>query len=291
MDTIRTWKRIEAYVRDHPAYVDDVLRQITERGPLRSSELDDPGEGTGPWWGWSKGKTVLEWLFARGEVTSAYRRNFTRFYDLTARVIPARHYLAEPYPEEEARRGLLLMAAHSLGVATARDLADYYRLNITQARPAVAELAAEGRLEEVRVAGWGEAAYLHPEAIAPRRLHGRALLCPFDSLIFFRERVERLFGFDYRVEIYTPRHLRRHGYYVFPFLLEDRLAARVDLKADREAAALRVRGAFLEDGVAPSRVAGEMSAELADMAGWLGLDRVEVADNGDLSAALRSSIG
>lgn len=291
MDTIRTWKRIESYLGDHPAYVGDVLRQITERGPLQPSDLEDPGEGTGPWWGWSKGKTVLEWLFARGRVTSAYRRNFARFYDLTERVIPAKHFLAEPYPGEEARRRLLLMSARSLGIATARDLADYYRLNITQARPAVADLAAEGRLEEVQVAGWNEEAYLHPEAVTPRRLRRGALLCPFDSLVFFRDRVQRLFGFDYRIEIYTPKHKRRYGYYVFPFLLGDRLAARVDLKADRQSRSLVVRGAFLEDGSRPSQVGGALGAELADMAAWLGLDDVVVADHGDLAPALRRAIG
>jgi uncharacterized protein YcaQ len=205
-------------------------------------------------------------------------------------VIPAEHYRAEPYPEGEARRRLLLLSARSLGIGTARDLADYYRLNITQARPAVAGLAAEGRLEQVRVPGWREDAYLHPEAAVPRRLHGRTLLCPFDSLIFFRERVERLFGFDYRIEIYTPQHKREYGYYVFPFLLGDRLVARVDLKADRAAGALLVRGAFTEGGVRPAQVASELAAELEDMARWLRLDAVAVADNGDAAAALRSAL-
>jgi uncharacterized protein YcaQ len=223
-------------------------------------------------------------------VTVSHRDNFTRYYDVPERVIPA-EVLARPAPgPEEARRVLLLRAAASCGVATARDLAEYYRINIPAARPVVDALAADGLLERVRVEGWKDDAFVSPEAVVPRSVDRHRLLCPFDSLMWDRDRVERLFGFRYRIEIYVPEPDRVYGYYVLPFLLGDGLAARVDLKSDRESGALRVRAAHLEEGYEGAAVTGPLAAELWEMAGWLGLDAVVVERNGSLAGALRGAV-
>ncbi len=184
-----------------------------------------------------------------------------------------------------------MRAARSLGVGTAADLADYYRLNTVRVRPLLAELVEDGRLVEARVEGWKAPAYADPDVRVPRRVRARALLSPFDSLIWERKRTERVFDFRFRLEIYVPREKRVHGYYVLPFLLGDRLVARVDLKADRGASALLVRGAFGEDPLPSPEVAAELAEELALLAGWLELDRVVVEPNGDLSSALSAAVG
>jgi uncharacterized protein len=281
--------RVRSLLAQEPGYLDAVRAELAACGPLTASELADPGDRSGPWWGWAKGKVALERLFATGEVAIAGRRGFTRVYDLTERVIPA-VVLAEPTPPpEEAQRALLLLAARSQGVATADDLADHFRLRLPRARPLLAELVRDGRLAEVRVDGWDAPAYLHPDATVPRRVEARALLCPFDPVVWYRPRAERLFGFRYRIEIYTPAERRVHGYYVLPFLLGDRLVARVDLKADRAARRLRVLGAFTESHARSGGVAPALAAALREMASWLALDEVEVSDRGDLAPALRAA--
>ncbi len=285
-----TWQRYRELEEQRPGFIDRVLDEIGERGALSVGDLADPGDRAGSWWGWSNGKVALEWLFARGKVTVSFRRNFTRYYDLPERVIPEEIRVL-PVPNlAEARRALLLKGATSMGVATTRDLADYYRINIRAARPVVDELADEGALERVRVEGWKDDAFIHPEASNPRSVDGRSLLCPFDSLIWYRERAERLFGFHYRIEIYVPAPKRVYGYYVFPFLLGDDLVARVDLKADRAEGVLRVRGAYLEEGRDAGRVAGELASELAEMASWLGLGEVSVERRGGLATPLRKAV-
>lgn len=278
------------WARRRRAFIDAVLAEVAERGPLSASELSDGGPSRGPWWGWSDGKAALEFLFWAGRVTTATRRGFERVYDLTERVLPPAA-LAAPAPRaDEAQRALLRLAARALGVATEKDLRDYFRLEVADARGRVRELVEAGDLVPVRVEGWTQPAYLDPAARAPRAVEARALLAPFDPLIWERQRTERLFGFRYRLEIYTPAHLRAHGYYVLPFLLGDRLVARVDLKADRERSALRVLSSRAEPGVDPPAVAPALVEELRAMASWLGLERVAVAPRGNLARELRSGL-
>lgn len=290
MEGVNPWRAVRDLQAKRPHYLDEVLAEVRRRGPLAATELEEPGERHAPYWGsgWTAGKLALEWLFVTGRLAVGERRGLVRRYDLPERVIPAQ-YLAAPAPSRaEAQRLLLRRAARSLGVGTAADLADYYEVPIREARAAVQELAAEGLLETVEVEGWREAAYRHPQAEAPRRVEAAALLCPFDSLIWDRRRTERLFGFRYRVEIYTPAARRVWGYYVLPFLLDDRLVARVDLKADRSRGVLLVPGAFLEAGEDPARVAPALASEIGTMARWLGLSEVEAGERGNLAGPLRA---
>ena len=230
---------------------------------------------------------MAEALFASGVLTAAHRTGFARHYDLVERVLPA-DVVAREIDDAEAVRELILRAATALGVATEADIRDYFRLRPDQSKPAIADLVAAGELEPVQVDEWTVPTYLRTGQAVPRTDRGTALLCPFDPLIFFRPRVERLFGFHYRIEIYTPAAKRQYGYYVWPLLLDGELVARVDLKADRNSGALHVPGAFIEPGRDPVRVAGELADQLATMAGWLGLDRVTVGERGDLAAALKA---
>ncbi len=242
-------------------------------------------------WNWHEGKVALEWLFFTG-VLSAVRRTqaFERVYDLTERVIPSPILSSPAMPEGEAMRALIRTAAHAHGVATERDLRDYFRLPPGPSKQAVAELVESGELVPVSVDTWKEVGYLDPRAPTPRRLSARALLSPFDSLIWTRPRAERIFGFTYRLEIYTPAARRQHGYYVLPFLLGDRLVARVDLKADRQAGLLRVLSAHGEPDIDVAQAAPQLAAELVSMAAWLSLDGVVVGERGDLAGALRTAI-
>ncbi|MEJ7585604.1 MAG: crosslink repair DNA glycosylase YcaQ family protein [Acidimicrobiales bacterium] len=285
------WRSMSTLGRDEPAYIESVYEEVRDRGPLAHGELTDPGTKTAGMWGRSKGKKALEYLFWAGRL-SARRRvsDFARVYDLTERMIPA-EVLARPAPAEDAaKRELLALAARHLGVATARDLADYHRLNLPKARPLIADLVEDGLLEPVTVQGWKDQAYLHPVARLPRWVRARSLLSPFDSLVWERSRTERVFGFRYRIEIYVPPPKRVHGYYVLPFLLGDQLVARVDLKADRAASALLVQSAHVEPAADAGPVAIELAAELVSMAAWLGLERVVVVGRGDLAPALGAAI-
>lgn len=270
----------------------DLLAELRERGRRTSRELDDglPRRKENWGWNWSETKKALEYLFLAGELAVAGRTaQFERLYDLPERVIP-RAVLELPVPsDEDAHRELVRRAARSHGVATARCLRDYYRMHTSQAGPAIASLVEDGELLPVTVEGWKRPAYLHRDARVPRRVPARALLSPFDPLVWERERTEMLFDFFYRIEIYVPEHKRVHGYYVLPFLLGDRIVARVDLKADRRAGVLRVNAAFAEPA-APPETAAELAAELRSLAGWLGLDDVSVENRGDLGAALRSAL-
>jgi uncharacterized protein YcaQ len=282
------WGSLRAYARERRHEADLILARIAAEGPLAASDLE---KGRTGWWEWSGAKRVLEWLFWAGKITTATRRgSFERVYDLPERVIPAA-ILATPTPEPaEARRALLRRSARALGIATAKDLRDYFRLSPADSAPRLAELAEAGDLVPVRVEGWRDLAWLDPAARRPARAGGRALLAPFDPLIWERSRAERLFGLRYRIEIYTPAAKRVHGYYVLPFLLRDRIAARVDLKADRKAGTLSVQSAHAEPG-APPDTAAALAGELRLMAAWLGLERVRAQPRGDLAPRLATALG
>jgi uncharacterized protein YcaQ len=275
------------FARERRDFVEAALAEITERGPLAAAELTQGGSGNGGWWGWHDGKFALEYLFWAGFVTTAARRGtFERVYDLPERVLP-RRILETPTPEEpDAQRELVRIAASALGVATAADLRDYFRLTPRDTVRAISELVEAGALLPVEVKGWRQPAYLDPAARIPRRVEARALLAPFDPLVWERARTERIFGFYYRLEIYTPAEKRVHGYYVLPFLLGDRLVARVDLKADRANGTLLVHAAHGEPGVDPGPTAEALLAELRLLASWLGLERVQIGAGGDLAKPL-----
>ena len=268
------YRGIADFARQQSGFVDRILGEIRDRGPLSAGELAEGGRGEGGWWGWSQGKLALEYLFWSGLVTTGTRRGFERVYDLPERALP-RAVLAAPTPEPAAaQRELLGLAARALGVATAADLRDYFRLDVADVPARLAELAEAGELIPVAVEGWRQQAWLHASARPPRRAEACTLLSPFDSLVWERARTERLFGFRYRLEIYTPAHKRIHGYYVLPFLLGDRLAARVDLRSDRKASCLRVLGIHLEAGVDAADVTVRLRSELRHLANWLGLAEV-----------------
>ncbi len=275
--------------RSRPGFMRAALDEIRERGALSAREITGAGESKGGWWGWSVGKRALEELFAQGRVAAAGRRGFERLYDLPERVIPAR-VLAMPTPaREDAQRELMRIAARALGVGTEKDLCDYFRIRITPGRQRITELVEAGELIPVSVEGWREPAYVHRNAKSPRKVDARALLSPFDSLVWARARTERVFGFRYRIEIYTPSPKRKFGYYVLPFLLGDRLVARVDLKSERATSTLIVQGAHSERGVRLSAMAEPMMKEIETMASWLGLERIKVKRHGDLAKRLHST--
>jgi hypothetical protein len=284
------WGSMRRVAEERPELVDRVLAEVGERGPVAASEVEEVGSRRGePWWSWSDTKRAFEFLFWSGLITSARRRNFERLYDLSERVLP-RVVVTAPTPApEDAQRELVRIAARSLGVAAERDLRDYFRLPLAETRARVAELVEADELRPVAVEGWSTPAYLWHETAVPRAVDAGALIGPFDSLIWERSRVERLFGFRYRIEIYVPAPKRVHGYYVLPFLLGDRLVARVDLKADRAAGELRVRAAHAELEAPPATTAA-LADELRAMAGWLGLERVSVERRGGLANSLRSGL-
>ena len=279
--------KLHLFRREKARYIDAVLREIADRGPLAASELSNGGERRGAWWGWNDGKLALEWLFFAGLVTTATRRGtFERVYDLTERVVPAA-VLALPTPSaEEAQRELLRRSAAALGVATEFDLRDYFRLGVADTKARLAELVEAGDLLPVEVEGWDRPAWLHPAARQPRKIEARALLAPFDPLIWERDRTHRIWNFFYRIGIYTPVAKRTHGYYVLPFLLGERLVARVDLKSDRASSALLVHAAHLEDREEAAQVAGPLREELRLMADWLGLESVSLPRAGALAKAM-----
>jgi uncharacterized protein len=286
------WGNMVRLQRERPGYVREVHDRVREGGPLRASQLIEPRpDRPGSMWNWHAGKVALEWLFFTGALTARARTaGFERVYDLTERVLPPEVVQAPTPDRPDAVRALVGTAARALGVATETDLRDYFRLPVADARTAIAELVEGGELQPAQVEGWDRPAWLDPGARRPRWVRARALLSPFDSLVWERPRVERIYGFRYRLEIYTPAAKRVHGYYVLPFLLGDRLVGRVDLKADRQAGVLRVQSAHAERGVDAAEVAEALAAELRLMADWMALEQVAVTGGGDLAPALAGAV-
>ena len=294
----------ETFLRENVQYVEWVHAQVRERGRLTAAELTPP-DGIArrvrpeAWLGTNDPfvtagvavpRVVLEALFARGRLAIAERRpNFARAYDLAERLIPAEHH-GRVLRSEDANRELVQLAAHAYGIGTADDLADYYRMSLREARPRIAELVEAKVLEEVQVEGWRGTAYLDRAARVPRRIDAASLLSPFDPVLWYRPRATRLFGFDYRIEIYTPPAQRKYGYYVLPFLMGDRLVARVDLKADRKEQRVLVLSAHLEPDTDASTVAESLGAELRTVGRWLNLDSVCVARKSAFERSLAAAL-
>jgi uncharacterized protein YcaQ len=284
------YKTLATFARERQELIAQVQREITDRGPLRAGDLSHKHKGDGGWWGWSDGKRALEWLFWTGTLSTATRfETFERAYDLTERVLPQAIVQAPTPAEAEAQRHLVRIAAGALGIASERCLRDYFRLPVLDARLRIAELVEAGELIPVAVDCAFPSAYLWRDARQPRRMAAQALLAPFDPLIWQRQRAEVLFGARIRLELYTPPEKRIHGYYVLPFLLGDRIAARVDLKADRARSVLRVQAAHGEPGM-PAAVAEPLAHELRLMAHWLGLHHIEVRRSGDLARPLAGAV-
>ncbi|ALZ84834.1 cytoplasmic protein [Pseudomonas oryzihabitans] len=278
---IGIYRQLARFAAEQPQLVAQTLEAVVQRGALGAGSLAKRVDQAGPWWDWSPGKLALEWLFAAGEVTVAGRRGFERLYDLPERVLPAATLAAPAPTPEAARRALLLRSARALGVATEVQLRDYFRLSPAEARQGIAELQEEGGLRPIQVQGWAKLAYVANTPSPGRPVSAAALLSPFDSLVWERERTEQLFGFRYRLEIYTPAPKRVYGYYVLPFLYHERLAARVDLRAERAASRLAVHAVHLEPAGLDDEGCDALAGQLRALADWLGL--AEVALHGPAS--------
>ncbi|MDQ2651271.1 MAG: winged helix DNA-binding domain-containing protein [Actinomycetota bacterium] len=299
MERDHQWGGVFGIGHGAPELVQQVYDAVLARGPVTLGQLGDvlgaavqrAPATPGNMWNWSPAKKAVEWLFWNGDVSATRNpASFERHYVAPDQVIPPA-VLAQPTPtSDDAQKELLLLSARSHGVGTARDLADYYRLNIPAARRLLGELVDDGALRPVRVEGWSQPAFLHPEAVLPRWVRASALLSPFDSLIWERSRTEALFGFRFRIEIYTPAAKRVHGYYVLPFLNDGAITARVDLKADRASSTLLVRGSYGEPGIDVDREVPVLAERLAELAGFLGLTAVRIEPRGDLAAALARTV-
>jgi uncharacterized protein YcaQ len=285
------------------AYVEAVFDEIAERGPIAAGDISIAGKSTGPWWGWSDGRQAVEFLFRQGRIAVAGRRNFERLYDLTERVIPSAIFSARPIAPRDAKKELIVRAARAMGLGTAKDIAQYYHVDgwwdrsgaggrrpIVKTQPMFDELEEEGRLERVTVEGWKQVAYVAPDVTIPKSVETRAIVSPFDPLMWERSWSRAVFGFEYQIEIYVPAPKRVYGYYVLPFLVGDRFAARVDLKADRKASRLLVHAAYLEAGRDEAEVADALATELRAVAEWLSLDSLSIARKGNLARALKRAL-
>ncbi|NQD96169.1 winged helix-turn-helix domain-containing protein, partial [Pseudomonas sp. CrR25] len=282
------YRQLAQFGREQQPLIRQVLQAVRERGALGAGSLNQgESRSSGGWWGWSAEKHALEWLFAAGEVTVAGRRGFERLYDLPERVLPGELLEQAPLAAADAQRQLLLRAAQALGVATEQDLRDYYRLDAADSRARLAELLEAGELQRVQVQGWTQAAYCPGQPTIPRKVAVSALLSPFDSLIWERARTERLFAFRYRLEIYTPQDKRVYGYYVLPFLHHERLAARLDLRAERALQRLAVHAVHEESPGLDEQGLTALADNLQALAAWLGLSHVQLNCPGPAAARLR----
>ncbi len=282
------WTGIAAFARERPAFIRRIRDEVRDRGPIAAGELSVGTKPSGAWWGWSEAKRALEYLFWVGDLTAAGRRGFQRLYDVPERVLPAGILGQAPPTRAEAQADLLRHAARASGVATETDLRDYYRLPASDTKARLAELVEAGDLQPVTVEGWKQPGYLC-KGVRTGDVEACALLSPFDSLIWNRPRTERLFGFHYRLAFYTPAHARSHGYYVMPFLMDGRLVARIDVKADRKAGALLVLAGHAEPGEDEARIADNLDPVLASLAGWLDLPQVRITARTRMGLALRRS--
>jgi uncharacterized protein YcaQ len=294
------WAGISAKKKD---FINAVYAEVSQRGALSAGELSNAGNSKGPWWGWSDGKEALELLFRMGRVAIAGRRNFERLYDIPERVLPNTLLGAAPPDAAEAKKALLVRAARAMGVGTAKDIAQYFHIDAwwdrltTNGRRAPVminglfdELVEERRLERVNVEGWKQPAYIVPGARIPRALDARAIVSPFDPLMWERKWTKAVFDFDYQIEIYVPGPKRIYGYYVLPFLMGDRFAARVDLKADRKTSTLIVHAAYLENGFKSGPVAAALADEMRSIARWLSLEAFAVSSKGNLARSLMRAL-
>lgn len=281
--------KTKAWNRGNTEMTDFLLREIAEKGALPASKIEhEATKRSGPWWGWSEVKSALEVLFFDGRLAVAGRKNFERYYDLPERRLPST-VLERAVPKDDAIRELVRQAGEALGIGTVRDLADYWRLYQADTKPAVTQLVEAGELAPVRVEGWASTAYLHRDARIPRRIDAMALLSPFDPVVWERARTERMFGFRYRIEIYTPGPQRQFGYYTLPVLQDEALVGRVDLKTDRQNHALRVQSAWREPGAHPDPA--RLAHLLRETAHWQGVESLIVQDWGDLAHDLAAELG
>jgi uncharacterized protein YcaQ len=281
------YKGIAAFAKDERKFLNETLAHIRNNGPVRASEIPGAGKSAGGWWGWSKGKLALEVLFTQGLITASSRLSFERFYDVTERVIPS-DVLDKPLvAQADAQRLLIGKAAEALGVGTEFDFRDYFRLPVECAHKAFLENVEDGTLVPVSVEGWKKPAFMHRNAKVPKAAGGNALLTPFDPVVWYRDRTERLFNFHYRLEFYTPAPKRKYGYYVLPFLMGSGIAGRFCVKADREGNTLRVNASHMEKGCDAAEVSESVAGELAVMAQWLDLADVEVVKKGNLAGVLK----
>jgi uncharacterized protein YcaQ len=297
---VENWSGLDA---KRLKYIEAVFDEIAERGPIAAGEISIAGKSTGPWWGWSDGRLAVEFLFRQGRIAVAGRRHFERLYDLSDRVIPAAVFNTPRIGEREAKKELLGRAARAMGVGTAKDIAQYFHVDGFWDRHAVGgrkpvgnlramfdELEEEGRLERASVEGWKHTAYVVPGARIPKSVDARAIVSPFDPLMWERSWTRAVFGFEYQIEIYVPAPKRVYGYYVLPFLMGDTFAARVDLKADRKASKLIVHSAHIEPGRDESDVASALAGEVRSIAEWLSLESIEVGRKGDLARSLKRNV-
>ena len=278
------------WAEEHAGMIDFILAEIRERGPLSAGMIEHDGSSSkGGWWGWSEVKTALGVLFDSGAVVASHRKNFERYYDLPERRIPA-ELLEREVPEQDAVRELVRTSVRALGIGTVRDIADYFRILQAPTKTALDELVDEGEVVRVQVEGWGKPpAYLHRDARMPRRIETAALLSPFDPVVWERERTLRMFGFHYRIEIYTPAPKRQYGYYTLPLLIDEALVGRIDLKTDRQAGVLRVQSAWREgDAVVDLERVAEL---LRSIAAWQGMSGIEVMGRGDLAKHVAGALG
>ena len=286
-----TWGRLHALAQKDPGYIDAVLGEVKARGPLVAGDLSDPRPRSGSWWGSRSGGAVaLDWLFRIGALGVRRNRSFVKQFDLLERIVPETIRARRTPSVESSLDELLLRSARANGIATADCLVDYFRLPVRPAKARLDSLVEDAKLITCDVDGWSKSAYRHPDSKSPRAINGAALLSPFDPLVWNRKRIGRLFDFDYRIEIYVPAEKRKHGYYVLPFLLGDRLVARFDLKTDRKMATLRVLAAHVEADVDASEVASAAALELRELMRLVDVERILVGRKGNLAKALRAEV-